>query len=180
MRPTPSQTIGPFFGFALPRPGMAAVVPHGTAAGMTLAGTVYDAAGEPIRDALIELWQADPQGRLPVAPPAGSAPRFRGFGRCATDREGRYCFHTVQPGAILDGAGALQTPHMCLVVFARGLLNKLLTRVYLPGEARNAADPLLSALPEDQRITLIAQPEGVNLRHDVHLSGAHETVFLAF
>lgn len=172
---TPSQTIGPFFRDALHFPAHAELVPAGTSGALTLAGTVYDGEGAGIADALVEIWHAGPDGTFPaggvLAPPTG----FRGFGRCATDADGRYEFRTLRPGSV-DGAA----PHLAMSVFARGLLHRVVTRVFLPDEPTNAADPLLASLPESDRATLIAEAVPGGLTFDVRLQGAGETVFLAF
>jgi protocatechuate 3,4-dioxygenase, alpha subunit len=170
---TPGQTVGPFFGYALPFPGGPELVPPATPGAVRLSGLVLDGAGHPVPDALLELWQRDPAGRLVRR--AGSLHRdgwtFTGWGRAATDTTGRYSFTTLEPG------GA--TPYYALTVFARGLLDRLLTRVYLPDDtAALARDPLLSGLPADRRNTLVARREGAHLAFDVVLQGERETVFL--
>ena len=128
--PTPGQTVGPFFHYALPYDGDDELVPRGTAGAVRLHGTVYDGAGGPVPDAILELWQADAAGE--VVQQAGSLHRdgwtFTGFGRSATDAEGRYCFTTVVPGE--------SAPFFAITVFARGLLHRLFTRAYLPGSVR--------------------------------------------
>ena len=125
LAPTPGQTVGPFFHYALPYAGDSRLVPPGAPGAVRLRGTVYDGAGNPVPDALLELWQADAEGRVVQRP--GSLRRdgfdFTGFGRCATDNEGRYSFSTVTPGA----------PFFSLAILARGLLHRLITRAYLPG-----------------------------------------------
>ncbi|MGH9065868.1 MAG: protocatechuate 3,4-dioxygenase subunit alpha [Acidimicrobiales bacterium] len=185
---TPSQTIGPFFVFALPWPDGPLVVAEGTRGAFRLAGRLLDGAGEPVADALVETWQADPEGRFPDggSPPGGSPPGgsptgwFRGFGRCPTDAEGRFGFLTVKPGPI-PGPDGTQAPHVDVSVFARGLLRRLVTRVYFPDEAEaNALDPVLSALPDAAaRSTLVARPGDGGLVFDIHLQGDDETVFFA-
>lgn len=171
---TPGQTVGPFFGFALPFAGGADLVPPSDPAAIMLTGQVIDGAGVGVPDALVEIWQADADG-LVVRDP-GSLHRdgftFTGWGRAATDTTGRYRFTTVRPGAVGGGA-----PFIAMTVFARGLLNRLFTRVYLPG---NADDALLAALPEERRRTLIAVEAGRQLQFDVRLQGADETVFLRY
>ena len=176
---TPGQTIGPFYGFALPYDGGEALVDRSHPGAIRLHGTVYDGEGTPIPDSMLEIWQADEHGNVPDAP--GSLVRdgytFTGWGRVAVDNVGHYDFTTVNPGSI-DG----KAPFIALVVFARGLLNKLHTRIYLPeDEDRLAADPLLASLPEDRRGTLIAtrEPNG-DLRFDIRMQGEGETVFLQF
>jgi protocatechuate 3,4-dioxygenase, alpha subunit len=174
---TPGQTIGPFYGYALPYAGGSELVPAARPGAVRLHGKVLDGAGEPIPDALVEIWQPDARGRVPREP--GSLDRdgwtFTGWGRCETDRTGHYAFSTVLPGATEEGAA----PFFAVVVFARGLLDRLFTRVYLPGHPANAADPLLSSLPAAERETLVAAQEEDGLRFDIHLQGEHETVFLS-
>jgi protocatechuate 3,4-dioxygenase, alpha subunit len=182
--PTPSQTVGPFFSHALPWPDGPWVVAEEHPDAVVLTGRVYDGDGAPVPDALVETWQADPDGRFAHPEDAGGGearPGFRGFGRCPTDAAGRYRIVTVKPGVVPAPDGGGQAPHVDVSVFARGLLDRLVTRVYFPDEAdANAADPLLASLPEDAaRATLVAVPEPGALRFDVHLQGEHETVFLA-
>lgn len=178
--PTPGQTVGPFYGFALPFDGDRELVPAGSPRAVQLHGTVYDGAGEPVPDSLIEIWQADEDGRIPQK--TGTLIRdgftFTGFGRCAVDPEGRFSFSTVEPGATSDGAA----PFISVVVMARGLLNRLFTRIYIPGnDEALAADPLLSSLEPEERERLIAQRDGEGgLRFDIRLQGEDETPFLRF
>ena len=180
--PTPSQTVGPFFAFGLPFSGGGDVVPPGTPGAITLHGTVRDGGGVPVPDALLEFWQAGPDGRHPVR--NGSMHRdgrtFTGFARVPTDRAGDYTLRTLRPAAV---PGSAHAPHLAVTVFARGLLYHLFTRVYFPQHTdENAADPLLSSLPEDRRETLVAVPDGSfggpGYRFDVRLAGPGETVFL--
>jgi protocatechuate 3,4-dioxygenase alpha subunit len=175
---TPGQTIGPFYGYALPFPDGDRLVPLSHPDAVRLHGHVYDGQGNPVPDALLEIWQADASGR--VVQETGSLKRdgytFTGWGRAATDDTGHYSFTTVLPGAPPG-----RVPFIAMTVFARGLLNRLFTRVYLPGdEAALAADPLLSSVPEDRRATLVAVWDQTALRFDVVLQGAGETVFLAY
>lgn len=176
---TPGQTVGPFYGFALPYDGGAELVPAGHPGAVTLTGRVLDGRGEPVPDALVEIWQADALGV--VVQQAGSLRRdgwtFTGWGRAAVDNTGRYRFTTVLPGPTAAG----RAPFIAMTVFARGLLNRLFTRVYLPGDdAALAADPLLASLPDDRRRTLIADREGDTVNFDVRLQGQDETVFLRY
>ena len=178
LAPTPGQTIGPFFGYALPYPGGAELVSRDRPGAIRLHGRVVDGDGQPVPDALVELWQADPHGR--VAAQAGSLHRdswtFTGWGRCATDNVGRYSFTTLAPGGV-DGAA----PFFAVTVFARGLLDRLFTRAYLPADAAVlSADPLLSSLPPDQRRTLIATGDPDGLVFDIVLQGENETTFLSY
>lgn len=176
---TPGQTIGPFYGYALPYPGDSDLVPPGRADAIRLRGTVYDGAGDPVPDSLLEIWQADANGEVPQV--EGSLHRdgftFTGFGRAATDPAGRYSFSTVRPGPTEAGAA----PFFAMTVFARGLLNRLFTRVYLPDDpAALASDALLGSVPQDRRGTLVATRDEHGYVFDVHLQGDEETVFLAF
>ena len=175
-RPTPGQTIGPFYGQALPYEGDSELVPPGRADAIRLHGDVLDGAGTPIPDALIEIWQADPTGTVPQA--GGSIRRdgwtFTGFGRCSTDATGHYSFTTLLPGATEEG----RAPFFAVTVFARGLLDRLFTRIYLPDHAANASDTLLSSLTVEEQATLIATADAQGLRFDIRLQGERETVFL--
>jgi len=171
---TPSQTIGPFFGVGLCWPDGPEVVAEGTQGAVLLTGQVTDGLGQPVPDALVETWQADGQGRL-------AHPGFRGFGRCPTDAEGRWAVRTVKPGLLPAPDGGLEAPHIDVSVFARGLLNRLVTRVYFPDEAdANAADPLLASIADPAaRAGLVAVADGDRLRFDIRLQGERETPFLA-
>ena len=169
---TPSQTVGPFFGFALPYEGGADLVPPEHPDAITLQGRVVDGAGDPVPDALVEIWQAGADGTVPKAASAIDRKHggFSGFGRCPTDAEGRYRFTTVAPGA--------PAAYIAMLVFARGLLKPVLTRVYLKPDP---ADPLLAQLEVGRRKTLIAESDAAGAyRFDVHLQGERETVFLDF
>jgi protocatechuate 3,4-dioxygenase, alpha subunit len=175
--PTPGQTAGPFFGLSLPYDDGPALVPPGHPAAVRLHGRVLDGAGDPVPDALLELWQPDPAGAVVRRP--GSLHRdgwtFTGWGRAATDAAGQWSFSTLAPGPTRAGAA----PFFALTVFARGLLDRLWTRIYLPGsEDALAADPLLSALPPQRRATLIATAAPGGFSHDIVLQGDTETVFL--
>ncbi|BCO36685.1 protocatechuate 3,4-dioxygenase subunit alpha [Mycobacterium heckeshornense] len=175
---TPGQTVGPFFHCALPFDGDSHLVDDARPGAIRLYGTVYDGAGRGVPDALVELWQPDSDGNIVQRP--GSLRRdrhtFTGWGRSATDPDGRYSFTTVAPGSPTPGRPAF----FALTVFARGLLNRLFTRAYLPG-GDLGADPLLAGLDTARRDTLICDvgPEG-GYRFDIHLQGGHETVFLAY
>lgn len=176
---TGGQTIGPFFGYGLPYDKDNELIPHSHPDATRLHGTVLDGDGEPIPDALIEIWQTDPQGQ--VVQQAGSLHRdgytFTGWGRAATDPAGHYSFTTLLPGAAEPGAAAF----FAITVFARGLLNRLFTRAYVPGDdAALADDALLSSLDVDRRTTLIARPDDDGLAFDICLQGETETVFLAY
>jgi protocatechuate 3,4-dioxygenase, alpha subunit len=188
--PTPSQTIGPFFAVGLIWADGADVAGAGIPGAVRIGGRVLDGAGAPVPDALVETWQADPDGcfahpddpRGPAGwPPDGSGRGFRGFGRSATDAGGRWAIRTVKPGPVPAPDGGVEAPHLDVSVFARGLLGRLVTRIYFPDEAdANAADPVLSSIADPQmRERLIAVPNGDGLRFDIHLQGDQETPFLA-
>ena len=178
--PTPGQTVGPFYHYALPFEGGEHLVPAGTPGSVRLHGTVTDGDGAPVPDALIEIWQADAEGR--VVREGGSLRRdpgvFTGFGRTQTWRDGGYSFTTLEPGPTSDGAA----PFIAMTVFARGLLNRLFTRIYLPEPTSAlASDALLVSLDPSERATLVAVREaGGSLRFDVRLQGDGETVFLRY
>lgn len=171
---TPSQTVGPFFGIGLPYERGEQIVAPGNAEAIRIEGQVLDGAGQPVPDALLEVWQPDQQGRYRSAPADGP----NGFGRCRTDAEGAFSFVTVKPGATVAPDGRIQAPHLNVTIFARGLLRHLVTRMYFPTEtSANAADPVLGIVPPGRRATLIARKEGNLLHFDVRLQGENETVF---
>jgi protocatechuate 3,4-dioxygenase alpha subunit len=178
--PTAGQTIGPFYGFALSYERDHELVPPATPGAVRLHGTVYDGNGTPVPDSMVEIRQADPAGNVPTA--EGSIRRdgtaFTGWARCAADSAGRYSFTTLEPGPTAEGAA----PFIAVTVFARGLLNRLFTRAYLPGdEQRLTGDRFLASLDGDRRDTLLAAREDDgSLRFDIHLQGERETVFLTF
>ncbi len=181
---TPSQTIGPFFHFALPFEGGERLVPPGDPDAVRVVGAVYDGAGEPAPDAMVEIWQANragryahPEDRRDDVPLEGG---FAGFGRCSTDAEGRYAFVTVKPGAVPGLEKGTQAPHINVLVFARGLLKQLATRIYFPDEEEaNAKDPLLSSIgAPDLRATLISRRLDGAYEFDIHLQGEKQTAFL--
>jgi protocatechuate 3,4-dioxygenase, alpha subunit len=184
---TPSQTVGPFFHPAMLRDDCRrnVLVQPGTAGErIRIEGHVIDGEGAPVPDALVEIWQANSHGRyhhpldqrdLPLDPD------FLGFGRAGTDDAGRFWFETIKPGPVPLLADRAQAPHICVTVFARGLLNHLATRLYFDDEPANADDPVLRYVPEDRRTTLLARREefdGTSVyRFDVILQGAGETAF---
>ncbi len=178
---TPSQTVGPFLSIVLPWDDGSDVVPAGTAGAVVIAGRLTDGNGDPVPDGLVETWQADPHGRFAHHDdPRGEVRSgFRGFGRSATDADGRFWIRTVKPGALPAEDGRTEAPHLDVSVFARGLLNRLVTRIYFPDEtAANDADPVLSSLPHEQRALLVAVAEqDGSLRFDIRLQGAPETPF---
>ncbi len=177
---TPGQTIGPFYGDALPFDRGAELVPASSPDAIRFHGVVTDGDGQGVPDALLEIWQADANGVVATA--SGSLRRdgwtFTGWGRAATDNEGHYSFSTVLPGATKPGAA----PFLLVTVFARGLLDRLFTRAYIPG-CHLAKDPLLRSLPADRRHTLIAARDETGLHFNIRLQGDEanpETVFLSY
>lgn len=176
---TPSQTIGPFYGYALPYAHGPELVPGHHPQAIRLHGTVTDGAGEPVIDALLEIWQADGAGLL--SRELGSLDRdgftFTGFGRAATTLAGNYTFTTVKPGPV-----ATQSPYILVTIFARGLTHHLFTRAYFAADAdSHATDTVLTRVPADRRDTLICVQDGpASYRFDIRLQGENETVFLDF
>ncbi|MDH6454413.1 MULTISPECIES: protocatechuate 3,4-dioxygenase subunit alpha [unclassified Streptomyces] len=187
--PTPSHTVGPFYGHALPFPGGGDIAPVGHPDTIVLQGCITDGEGNPLPDAFVELWSADPDGNVPQVdgsirrdPASGgylgrNGVEFTGWGRIQTDANGHWTARTLRPGARGQSA-----PYISVCVFARGLLVHLYTRIYLPGdEAALTADPLLARVPAERRDTLIAREQGDGTyRFDIRLQGEGETVFLEF
>ena len=187
---TPAQTVGPFFAYALTPHEYGSreifsrdlVTPDAAGRPIRIEGYVVDGDGEPIVDAMIEIWQADADGHFAGAEAApGTNTAFNGFGRSDLDSNGFYSFRTVKPGQVPGPNGSMQAPHINMAIFARGLLKHLFTRIYFEGEAANATDPILALVPEDRRPTLIAtrserRGEVVHT-FDIRLQGESETVF---
>jgi protocatechuate 3,4-dioxygenase alpha subunit len=189
---TPSQTVGPFFKYGLTPDGKYdwndaftsdLVTPDASGERIRIEGRVFDGDAAPVPDAMLEIWQADAQGRFADPQDNRALPNaaFRGFGRCGTDANGEYSFDTIKPGSVPDPDGTPQAPHVLLAIFARGMLLQLYTRIYFDGEAANSADPVLALVPADRRGTLIAArevgPGGAVYRFDIRLQGEGETVF---
>ena len=181
---TPSRTIGPFLAIGLPWPDGPFVVPEGTPGAITITGQVIDGAGQVLPDAMVETWQADEDGRFDHAedPRGARKPRtegFRGFGRSATDVNGYYRIVTVKPGPLPAPAGGTEAPHLDVSVFSRGLLDRVVTRIYFADETHaNAADPVLAGVPDERRDTLVARLTGPGAyEFDIRLQGERETVF---
>jgi protocatechuate 3,4-dioxygenase alpha subunit len=198
---TPSQTVGPFFAYGLAphsrcdwKPnqgydwketvGADLVTPDATGTRIRIEGVILDGDGKPINDAMIEIWQADGQGRY--AHPRdnrGARPntKFKGFGRTATDKAGVYSFVTVKPGVVPGPDNKPQAPHVVVCIFSRGMLRQVYTRIYFADEAANAADPILTLVPADRRATLVAHKETRGelpiYRFDIRVQGENETVF---
>jgi protocatechuate 3,4-dioxygenase alpha subunit len=189
---TPSQTVGPFFAYGLTPNGKYPwndafsndlVTPDATGERIRIEGHVFDGGGQPIPDSIIEIWQADGQGRY--ANPADTRARpnalFKGFGRCGADETGGFAFQTIKPGRVPGPGGKLQAPHILFAIFARGMLRQSYSRIYFEDEAANAEDPILALVPKERQATLIAKR---SLRgqqpvytFDIHMQGEQETVF---
>jgi protocatechuate 3,4-dioxygenase alpha subunit len=181
---TSSQTVGPYVRIGFERLAIEEMAPPGVAGErITLTGRVTDGDGKPLNDAVVEIWQANAQGKY--AHPEDAQDKaidalFRGFGRSLADADGRYRFATIKPGRVPGPDGALQAPHLAVTVFSRGLLKHLFTRVYFPDDPANAEDPVLRLVPAERRGTLIAARAGSAkgaLEWNVRLQGADETVF---
>jgi protocatechuate 3,4-dioxygenase, alpha subunit len=184
LKATPSQTVGPFFHYALLDEDQSKLVAPDHPSAIRIEGRVRDGAGEVVPDAMLEIWQANAAGRYAhLEDDREDIPLedgFYGFGRCPTDVEGRYGFITIKPGVVPGPEGRPQAPHILVSVFARGLLKQLVTRIYFPDEeAANSADPLLSSIEDpDLRSALVASDAGDgSLRFDIHLQGEDQTVF---
>jgi protocatechuate 3,4-dioxygenase alpha subunit len=197
---TPSQTVGPFFAYGLAPKGRCQWDPNGTyswketiadnlvtpdASGerIHIEGRVLDGDGQPMNDAMIEIWQADAQGRYASPRDSRARPntKFTGFGRSATNQDGAYGFDTIKPGPVPGPNGKAQAPHIVVCIFSRGMLRQIYTRLYFEGEAANDADPILSLVSADRRQTLIAHKEmykgQLSYRFDIRVQGENETVF---
>ena len=187
---TPSQTVGPFFAYALTPTaysltalaGADLVTPDTVGEPIVIEGRVFDGAGDPVPDCFLELWQADGAGRYPGQHGARLNTSFKGFGRCEVDKSGAYRFHTVKPGPVPGIDGRMQAPHINVGLFARGILRRMFTRIYFADETANDGDAILALVPADRRQTLIARRDGTaegtpRYVFDVHLQGDNETVF---
>ena len=180
---TPSQTVGPYLSIGLlgDSIGSSLVSPDDPRA-IRIRGRLLDGAGDPVPDGMVEIWQANAAGRY--ASPADTRDDvsleegFQGFGRSGTADDGWFEFVTAKPGTVPMEDGRTQAPHVVVGVFARGLLKRLVTRLYFPDEEEaNAEDPVLSGLEENERATLIAQAEDGGLRFDIRLQGDGQTTF---
>lgn len=179
---TPSQTVGPYLTIGLLWDDGGDIVSPDFAEAIVIEGTLYDGGGDPVPDGMIEVWQADPDGNFNHPDdPRGAVryPGFRGFGRSCTDAAGRFSFRTVKPGYLPAEEGATEAPHLDISVFARGLLNRVITRLYFPDEFEaNANDPVLSTLAPSDAARLVAeQHSDGSLRFDIRLQGTDETPF---
>lgn len=186
LKQTGSQTVGPFFSIGLIKGGENLLVQERTAGQrIYITGKVLDGDGQPVNDALVEIWQADAQGiyNHPADPRREQAdPHFQGFGRCGSDDDGNFSFKTIKPGPVPFNSERDQAPHLNVRVFSRGMLLHAVTRLYFSDEAANASDPVLNSIDDrERRKTLIAirdDSEGTpTYRFDIHLQGERETVF---
>jgi protocatechuate 3,4-dioxygenase, alpha subunit len=184
--PTPSQTVGPFFQLHLTAEKQCVAciaAPEAKGERVRLSCRVLDGDGLPVNDAMIEIWQADAEGRYnsPEDPNCKAAdPACGGFGRLGTHEDGRCEFETIKPGRVPGPKNILQAPHLTVAVFGRGLLKQLHTRIYFAGDPANPEDPVLKLVPEERKQTLMAQPDPARPGHwrfDIHLQGNDETVF---
>jgi protocatechuate 3,4-dioxygenase alpha subunit len=188
---TPSQTVGPFYAYGLTPGGQYGwndaftnnlVTQDSTGERIRIEGHVFDGDGNAVPDCMLEIWQADAQGRFADPKDSRALPnsKFRGFGRCGTGANGEYTFATIKPGSVPDPDGKPQAPHILVAIFARGMLLHNYTRIYFDGEAANANDPVMALVPIDRRDTLIAKRVAGDTpiyRFDIHLQGDNETVF---
>ena len=198
---TPSQTVGPYFAYGLAphsrcdwspdrkvydwkeTVGANLVTPDATGEKIRIEGRVTDGDGAPINDAMIEIWQADSQGRYASPYDSRALPntQFKGFGRSATDKDGAFSFDTIKPGAVPGPNGKTQAPHIVFCIYSRGMLRQVYTRLYFADYAANAGDPILALVPEDRRGTLLAHKQAKGgqtiYRFDIRVQGENETVF---
>jgi len=182
--PTASQTVGPFFSIGMCARAMKNLVPARVSHGVeviTIRGRVLDGDGQGVPDAILELWRADANGDFAARgghSDGNGVPD--GFARIPTNESGEFEFQTLKPGPIASGTGEIHAPHLVVLVFMRGLLRHLLTRIYFPQEAANETDPVLTAVPAQRRNTLVAARSGADqneLNWSVHLQGDEETAF---
>jgi protocatechuate 3,4-dioxygenase, alpha subunit len=184
--PTASQTVGPFFSIGFSGMCRAELVPHAAAgAGVTVRGRVLDGEGNPVPDAVLEIWHADRDGKYDsrtADETRGAEGVPPGFGRVATNDQGEFRFTTRKPGAVRELDGRVQAPHLAVVLFMRGLLRHLVTRIYFTGESANAMDLILNLVPPERRATLLAVASSDTPGEfvwDIRLQGERETVFFA-
>ena len=182
---TASQTVGPFIAISVEPVCIENIAPAGVGGErITLRGRVRDGDGKPVNDALVETWQANAHGRYAHPEDAQDKPLeeiIRGLGRVLTDNDGGFRLTTIKPGRVAGPAGKWQAPHLVVIIFMRGLLKHLVTRVYFPDDAANADDPVLGLVPVARRATLIAKKAAPGvLEWNINLQGADETVFFDY
>jgi protocatechuate 3,4-dioxygenase alpha subunit len=197
---TPSQTVGPYYAYGLTPEGRKnwkpgdlykwketvgddLVTPDAAGERIRIEGVIYDGDGKPITDAMLEIWQADAQGRYADPRNGAALPNtsFRGFGRSATDDNGMFAFDTIKPGPVQGPGGKMQAPHIVVCIFSRGMLRQVYTRLYFSDDSANESDPILALVPAERRNTLIAKRETNDgktvYRFDIRVQGEGETVF---
>jgi protocatechuate 3,4-dioxygenase, alpha subunit len=182
---TTSQTVGPYFSIGLSyRNDPYLCSPETEGEHIQISGQVFDGAGTPVTDAQLELWQADTFGRFAGADTNNSGTAsagFRGFARAAVDQRGTFLFHTILPGCVPDASGTPQAPHIVVLLFMRGILKHLYTRIYFDNDPRNETDPVLHAIPAERRATLFARLDtSGQYTWNIHLQGDNETVFFDY
>ncbi len=182
---TAAQTVGPFVSIGFEKASVPDVAPAGVAGErVTISGRIVDGDGLPVTDAVIETWQANSYGKYAHPDDAQEKlleENFKGFGRVLTDAQGGFRLTTVKPGKVAGPDGKEQAPHITVVIFMRGLLKQLMTRIYFADEAANASDPVLSRVPMARRATLMAATSADgSLQWNVHLQGPNETVFFDY
>ena len=187
---TSSQTVGPYLKIAFDALAVEELAPAGVSGErISLRGRVLDGDGRPVNDGVVEIWQANAQGRYAHPEDAQDKPveaGFRGFGRSLTRSDGGYRFATIKPGPVPGPGGTPQAPHLVVTVFMRGLLKHLVTRVYFPDEPANATDPVLKLVPAERRSTLVARRAAAGtaergaLEWDIVVQGENETVFFDY
>ena len=182
---TAAQTVGPFVSIGFEKAAVPDVAPAGVAGHrVVITGQIFDGDGLPVTDAVIETWQANSFGKYAHPDDAQEKlleENFKGFGRVLADAQGCFRLTTIKPGKVAGPGGKDQAPHITVVIFMRGLLKHLMTRIYFPDEAANAADPVLSLVPAARRATLIAAKSADgSLQWNVHLQGPNETVFFDY
>lgn len=183
--PTPSQTVGPFFHLGCTENDSVGslITPATKGERIQLTCRVLDGNGAPVPDAMIEIWQANAEGRYNHQEDTQKKsldPSFSGFGRLASDANGECVFETIKPGRVAGNNGKDQAPHINVTVFARGVLKHLPTRAYFAGDPASAEDTVLALVQQERRQTLMAQPDAANpnlWRFEIHLCGENETVF---
>jgi protocatechuate 3,4-dioxygenase alpha subunit len=179
---TPSQTVGPFFHGGLATEPLLGLMagPHTKGERLRLRIKVFDGAGEPLPDALVELWQADAEGRYlgePDHTDADPGHAFRGWGRLPTTAAGECTFDTIRPGATRAADARQQAAHINVCLFFRGIMRHIFTRIYFADDPQLADDPVMALVPEPRRRTLVATRVGDIWAFDIHLQGDNETVF---
>jgi protocatechuate 3,4-dioxygenase alpha subunit len=178
---TPPQTVGPFFHVGCSRLSRVDIASKDApGVHLTVEGRILDGDGTPVPDAMIEIWQADASGKYAHTQDKSLDPKFKGYARAATDQSGRFRFTTIKPGPVAGPDGTTQVPHLAVSIFMRGLMKRLVSRIYFPDDPANANDPILKLVDPARRKTLIARKSensGDTIHWDIILQGKDETVF---